>query len=195
MNMKKSILFVTISFSLAHGFAMAGGPLPINPFPPSPSPSPSPNQGSGAVNFVGAIVDAPCSIDPESTDQTVNMGQVANASLAVNGKGQVNMFNIKLEGCALDTAKSVDVKFSGAADATAKTNLALQGDAKGAAIELKNMSTGEKIELGKVTSFTDLMDGTNTLKFGATLVKTATGEEEIIPGEFSAIADFVLAYK
>ncbi|MGX5835981.1 fimbrial protein [Aeromonas piscicola] len=153
------------------------------------------NQGSGTVEFVGSIIDAPCSISPETADQTVSMGQVSNASLDVNGQGIMNQFDIKLEGCVLETAQSVDVKFTGAADADAATDLALQGEAKGAAIELKNMSTGEKIELDKATSITGLMDGTNSLKFGATLVKTAADKSGITPGEFNATADFVLSYK
>lgn len=154
-----------------------------------------PNQGSGTVEFVGSIIDAPCSISPDTTDQTVSMGEVSNAYLDVNGEGIVNPFSIKLEGCVLETAESVDVTFTGAADVTDVTSLALQGEAKGAAIQLSNMNTGKKIELGKATSFAGLMDGTNTLKFGANLVKTAADKSGITPGEFNTTANFVLAYK
>lgn len=151
-----------------------------------------PNQGNGTVNFVGAIIDAPCSIAPESVDQTINMGQVANATLDTYGESAPQNFDIKLEGCALETAKSVDVTFTGVADNTAKDELQLQGFAKGAAIKMKNMFSGEDIVLGKATSFDGLVDGSNKLSFSAKLVKT-TGD--IVPGDFTATTNFVLAYK
>lgn len=39
------------------------------------------DQGHGKVNFIGSIIDAPCSIAPESLDQTVDLGQVSNVAL------------------------------------------------------------------------------------------------------------------
>ncbi len=157
--------------------------------------SSNPNQGSGTVEFIGSIIDAPCSINPKSAKQTVDMGQVSNATLGVYEKGPMQQFDILLEGCEITTAKSVEVKFTGDSDDSAKGSLALQGNAKGAAIELKNISSGEVIEIGKATKFDDLFDGSNTLKFGATLVKTAKDRKDIVPGDFDAIANFVLTYK
>lgn len=155
----------------------------------------APSQGSGTVNFVGAIVDAPCSITPESVDQTVDMGQIANATLDTYGESAPQKFAIKLEGCAFETAKSVDVTFTGAADNTAKDQLQLQGSAKGAAIEMINMKSGEKIVLGKASNFDGLIDGSNTLNLSAKLVKTSADENDIVPGNFTATTNFVLAYK
>ncbi len=40
--------------------------------------APTPNQGSGTVTFSGEIIDAPCSITPDSVDQTVPMGQISS---------------------------------------------------------------------------------------------------------------------
>ena len=34
-------------------------------------------SGHGKVTFTGSIIDAPCSIAPESIDQTVDLGQVS----------------------------------------------------------------------------------------------------------------------
>ncbi|MGG5825548.1 MULTISPECIES: fimbrial protein [Aeromonas] len=155
----------------------------------------APAQGSGTVNFVGAIVDAPCSITPESVDQTVQMGSISNATLDTYGESASQQFNIKLAGCALETAKSVDVTFNGAADNTAKDQLQLQGPAKGAAIEMMNVNSGEKIVLGKASNFDGLVDGSNTLKLSAKLVKTAADKDDIVPGNFTATTNFVLAYK
>lgn len=38
------------------------------------------DQGHGTVTFTGSIIDAPCSIAPESIDQTVNLGQISNVA-------------------------------------------------------------------------------------------------------------------
>lgn len=154
-----------------------------------------PNHGSGTVNFVGAIIDAPCSIAPESVDQTVNMGQIANATLETYGESTPQKFHIKLEGCALETAKSVDVTFTGPADNVAGDQLKLDGLAKGAAIKMMNAMSGETIKLGSATKFDGLTDGSNTLNFSAKLVKTAADADGIVPGDFTATTTFVLAYK
>lgn len=155
----------------------------------------TPNQGHGTVEFVGAIIDAPCSISPESADQTVDMGQIANKTLEVYGEGAPQSFDIKLEGCVIDTAKSVGVKFKGISHDGSDTQLALEGLAKGAAIEMMNASTGDTITLGQETMFEDLVDGTNILKFSAKLVNVAAKADEIVPGDFRATTDFVLAYQ
>lgn len=44
------------------------------------------DQGHGKVTFSGSIIDAPCSIAPESLDQTVELGAISNVALkmAVN---------------------------------------------------------------------------------------------------------------
>ena len=39
------------------------------------------DQGHGKVTFTGSIIDAPCSISPDSIDQTVSLGQISNACL------------------------------------------------------------------------------------------------------------------
>lgn len=43
------------------------------------------DQGHGKVTFTGSIIDAPCSISPDSIDQTVSLGQISNAALANSG--------------------------------------------------------------------------------------------------------------
>lgn len=39
------------------------------------------NHGNGKVTFTGSIITAPCSIDPSSVDQTVDLGQVGDVVL------------------------------------------------------------------------------------------------------------------
>ena len=153
------------------------------------------NQGGGVIKFTGAIIDAPCSISPDSVDQTVDMGQVANSLLEQQGEGALRPFEIKLESCAADTAKKVTVAFNGIADDTAKSLLALNGTAKGAAIAIVNQFDGSKVTLGMPTSAAEVMAGENTLKFGAKLVSNLAKGEKATPGEYSATADFVMSYQ
>lgn len=40
------------------------------------------NQGQGKITFTGSIIDAACSISPETSDQEVSLGQIAASQLA-----------------------------------------------------------------------------------------------------------------
>ncbi|WP_162873675.1 fimbrial protein, partial [Klebsiella pneumoniae] len=66
------------------------------------------------------IIDAPCSIAPESIDQTVDLGQVSNVALKNGGKSNPRPFEIKLEQCDITTLKTVKTTFSGVASSTDK---------------------------------------------------------------------------
>lgn len=154
------------------------------------------DQGHGTVTFTGSIIDAPCSIAPESIDQTVNLGQVSNASLADAGTSTPRNFQIKLEKCTLSTAKNVTTTFTGAEGASGR--LGITGTAKGASIVLTD-GAGAAIQLGNPTAAQALQDGNNTLSFSAYLQgdgKDASDKEiPVVPGEFQSIADFTLAYQ
>ena len=57
------------------------------------------DMGHGKVNFKGSIIDAPCSISPDSIDQTVELGQISNMALVDGGKSSPRSFDIALENC------------------------------------------------------------------------------------------------
>lgn len=78
------------------------------------------DQGHGKVTFTGSIIDAPCSISPETVDQTVDMGQVSNVALKNGGKSAPRQFDIKLEQCDNSTLKTVTTTFEGKASAANK---------------------------------------------------------------------------
>ncbi|HDR2651964.1 type 1 fimbrial protein [Enterobacter asburiae] len=149
------------------------------------------DQGHGKVTFTGSIIDAPCSISPDSIDQTVSLGQISNAALANSGTSTPRNFEIKLENCTDVTAKTVTTTFTGAEGATAGS-LGITGTAKGASIILTN-GDGKQIELGKASDGHSLQDGNNTLLFSAYL----QGDSGVTAttGDFTAIADFTLAYQ
>lgn len=160
------------------------------------------DQGSGKVTFVGSIIDAPCSIAPDSIDQTVQLGAVSNVVLA-NGGTNDGMstpvsFNIELQDCSIatpGTGDKVTVTFSGAESiyAPGAGSLGLIGSAQGAYI-LMSQVDGTKVELNTATSPRTVGNGDNTLTFTAAL-KGAGASATIVPGSFQVPANFVLAYQ
>lgn len=157
------------------------------------------DQGHGTVTFKGAIIDAPCSITPETVDQTVNLGQVSNVALKDGGQSTPKNFQIKLENCELtekDPGKNntVSIKFTGASSADDANLLGITGTAKGAGIAITDGS-GKLVELGKASSAQTLGNGNNTLNFSAYLQGSKASNAVITPGDFQSVADFTLAYQ
>lgn len=152
------------------------------------------DTGHGVVNFTGAIIDAPCSIAPESMDQTVNMGLISDVLLEKQGETPVRPFSIQLESCSTETVKAATITFSGNTDGIDKKHLALSGKGKGAAIALVNQDESE-IELGTKTKAIALVEGDNKLQFGAKLVSNLKDGESATPGEFKATANFIISYE
>ncbi|AYO39790.1 fimbrial protein [Serratia sp. P2ACOL2] len=157
------------------------------------------DEGHGKVNFTGSIVDAPCSITPETVDQTVNLGQVSNVALKDGGRSTPKNFQIDLENCTVETGKTVQVTFTGAkAQETNKNLLAITGSASGAGIAMTDTS-GALVELGKAGTAQMVQNGNNTLQFSAYMQGlTAAGEGgtaiDVVPGDFAAVTDFTLTY-
>lgn len=149
------------------------------------------DQGHGTVTFHGSIIDAPCSIDGDSVDQKVELGDIANTALENGGTSTPKPFEIMLKNCSLTTKKSVTATFTGAEGANG--NLGITGDAKGASIVLTD-GAGEQVKLGKATGAQTLQNGDNTLSFSAYLQGDGASAA-IIPGEFQSITDFTLAYQ
>ncbi len=152
------------------------------------------DQGHGTVSFTGAVIDAPCSIAPDSIDQVVELGQISNVALQADGGTGISKpqnFEIHLEGCTLTTANTVTTTFTGAAG---KGNrLGVTGDAKGASIVLAD-GAGNPIELGKPVAAQQLQDGNNALLFSAYMQGDGMADE-IVPGDFKGVVDFSLAYQ
>lgn len=149
--------------------------------------------GSGTVTFEGSIIEAACSIKPESVDQSVPLGQVAKSVLEEGGQGVPELFYIKLVGCDTSTLKTVTTTFSGAESADVPGALGIVGTASGAGIMMKD-GTGALIKLGTPTAAQVLIDGDNTLSFGAYL-QGAADAGKVVVGDFSAVTNFSLAYQ
>lgn len=159
----------------------------------------------GTINFTGEIVDAPCSISPNSQNMTVPLGKVSRTAFdgptagtaLVGKKATPAKFKIDLLGCGA-TAKGATVTFSGTADLDDATNLRLAnagqvgvGAASGVAIELGD-SAATKIPLGSPSGVYTLGMGDNSLNFQAAYVATKTA---VTVGPANSVAQFTVAYK
>ncbi|WP_193161043.1 fimbrial protein [Serratia ureilytica] len=156
----------------------------------------APDQGHGKVTFTGAIIDAPCSIAPEYIDQTVELGQISNVALKGGGQSKPKSFDIRLEDCSFGTpaAKNkVSVTFNGQQSSANNGLLGIIGNAKGASLAI-TQADGQVIKLGSPTQEQSLHDGNNTLNFAAYLKGDGGSNDNIIEGDFRAVADFTLAY-
>ncbi|MBY4841048.1 type 1 fimbrial protein [Pantoea sp. DY-15] len=150
------------------------------------------SQGGGTVTIKGSIIDAPCSINPGSQDQTIDLGQVSKKQLAAGGKSTPVPFNIKLENCDFTAGKDVKVTFTAMASEAAPTLIGMTGTVGGASIGLTDGS-GKLIKLGQPSTMT-LQSGSNTLSFSAYLQGDGPSAT-ITPGVYQSTVDFGLDYQ
>ena len=158
------------------------------------------DQGHGKVTFTGAIIDAPCSITPESIDQTVELGQISKVALLNGGQSTPRNFSIDLENCTFDAddegnllKNKVAITFTGMESQAGNGLLGITGTAKGASVAITDGS-GSVITLGEPTKEQSLQAGNNTLSFAAYLQGETASGTVITEGDFQAVADFTLAY-
>lgn len=149
--------------------------------------------GSGTVTFTGSIIEAACSIKPESVDQTISLGQVAKSQLADGGRSNSQIFDIKLVGCDTSTFKTVTSTFTGAESADVPGALGIVGTAGGAGVMMEQGS-GAPIVLGTATTPQALSNGDNILTYGAYLQGSSVADA-VVPGEFTGVTNFSLAYQ
>ncbi len=153
------------------------------------------NQGQGVVNFKGKVISAPCGIDPESADQSIDFGQISKAHLEANGISKKKDLDIKLVNCdASELAKtgSVKVSFTGTTFGSNVNELGTAGDT-GTAVVVSEASGNLVSFNGTAGAATKLQEGDNTLRY-STWVKKATGGT-LQEGEFTAVANFNLTYE
>lgn len=152
------------------------------------------NSGSGDITFTGSIISAPCSIAPGEENQEVPLGQVSDVTLIAGGASSSQPFSIQLEGCNLEGDNVVKVTFNGTEAVNGGTNtgmLQITGDASGAAVKIMSTS-GAQINVNSEHK-QQYVKGDNELKFTAALqgFKGTT----VVPGNFSAVTNFTLAYE
>ncbi|CAI2092119.1 Fimbria A protein precursor [Serratia fonticola] len=135
-----------------------------------------------------------CAIAPESIDQTVTLGQVADAALLENngsGKSTVQRFNIQLEDCEVSGGNSVTVTFVGVEGKEGR--LGITGTASGASVALADGS-GNVLELGKPSKSISLQNGNNILPFTVYLQGDGV-PGNIQAGDYQAATGFMLNFQ
>ncbi|MGM1299638.1 fimbrial protein [Enterobacter hormaechei] len=157
------------------------------------------DQGSGKIKFKGVVIDAPCSIAPDSVDKEVDLGEVTTAVINANKKSTPVPVDINLENCQLDDPADetdtpitkVEVTFTSAATDATDTSLMSNTFANG--VRLLDNAEGN-ITLGQ-PNVLDLLAGstTQTLHFKA-VMEVPTGKTATA-GQVEATANYVLMYK
>lgn len=75
------------------------------------------NIYGGDVHFAGQVMDAACSVSVDSSNQTVQMGQIrSNEFKSLGDWEDPESFQIKLEDCSTTVSQSVGVLFTGISD-------------------------------------------------------------------------------
>ncbi|HHQ2586742.1 MULTISPECIES: fimbrial protein [unclassified Providencia] len=150
------------------------------------------DAGQGIVKFEGSIIEAACGISPESTDQTVNLGQVASAQLAGGGTSRPVPFTIELVDCDSSVSNTAEVTFTGGVNPNLANSLAIQGKASGAGVVITGVDAiPVKLDGSASAGAIALQDGDNSLLFSAYLKGDST---QVVPGPFTALANFTMQY-
>lgn len=152
----------------------------------------------GELNLHGRIIDQPCVIAPESLDQSVDMGVVDVRALYEAGTGKLVPFMIRLTECKPEIFHMAKVIFTGVEDQQMKGALAFtSGSAKGAGLRLYD-ATQSPLDLGN-PSHGYVLGGAvdNELQFFAQVKAhpDAVSGKSIKPGDYSAVANFIVAYE
>ncbi|KFN18164.1 fimbrial protein [Aeromonas bestiarum] len=184
MNANKILVAMGVGSILLCGSAVAAG-----------------NTGSGQVTFNGEIINAPCSVAPESVDQVVEMGQISTKELVNGGESNSKPFSIKLLNCEISEKEdAVKVTFSGIKDTVDDSLLVIgggngTGQAAGAGIKM-TAPGGAPIVLGTPTAAFALTNGDNELPFSAVLKGYADQTANPLQaGAFTAVTNFTLSYE
>jgi len=197
--MKKVLLMTAMAvFCAGISSAYADDPAPT----PTPTPTPSPgttDQGSGKVDFIGSVIDAPCSVDTND-GKPVDLGSTSVQALK-DGKTNPKNFNINLKNCNIgdkDKSKTVFITFTGsgayAPEGTSTNILGVTGSAKNVGIILQN-GDSQQITLGKTYPVREVKNGNQDLPFAAYLTKTGGDKDVPVPGQFFSTANFTLTYQ
>jgi type 1 fimbria pilin len=154
------------------------------------------DQGHGKITFKGSVIDAPCSIDADSLDQTVQLGSIAKGALEGGNRSTPVDFSIQLHDCSFDTKNEVNVAFNGyEGDKTAglDNSFAVTGQAQGVGVTITDMGSNV-IAPNTSAKAIVLNDGDNELQFQA-YVQGASTSGAVVPGTFTSTANFVMSYE
>ncbi|SNY79604.1 fimbrial protein [Enterobacter sp. CC120223-11] len=151
---------------------------------------------AGTVNFTGEILDAACTVDVASQNQTVALGQYNKSEFTAAGDTTAaKKFNVVLKDCPA-TVTSAHVMFDGKPDTTNSSLLAIDSSVAGAATGVAiNLMTADKADLGlhgdNGYRYTLVSTADNTLDFYAQYKSTAAA---VTAGPANSVANFSVVY-
>lgn len=153
----------------------------------------SPN---GYVHFYGAVVSGSCSIDTQSLDQSVIMGQVPASTFSAPGSwAEPIAFWIKLENCDSTVSQTASVAFMGLTDKKDPQVFHAgmgSGSASGVGIGIFDINDKLVIPNTIPLSASAIHDGGNTLFFSA---RYRTVSLPVNAGDASAAVTFSVIYQ
>lgn len=152
----------------------------------------------GKLAMNGELIEAACSINPNSRDIGVEFGDISASALNMNEDGILtHPFYVHLIGCSIvrrgnseNQYPFANVTFIGDTSASDPTALLTVGEADGVGIRLRDQN-GEILTLGKASPGYELSNEDSILKFTASLIPV---KKHIKAGEFYATARFFIDY-
>ncbi|MHA2898142.1 fimbrial protein [Enterobacter sp. H2G27] len=156
------------------------------------------SASDSTLAVIGNVKASSCDVDTGSADQKVKIGTFSGQDFpSVGSTSAFKAMNINLSNC-YEKLKTIQVTFSGTADADNPTLLAITDTgsgstlATGVGVELLDNS-GKTIPFNKASPRTfDLDAGNNTLSF---LLRYKSTRYPVTPGEASAVMYFDLIYQ
>lgn len=150
------------------------------------------------VHFSGVLITQPCTIPDSDMNIEVDFGSVILSYLYKYQRTMSQSFMIHLENCDASLMHEVSLQFQGAADNELPDLLQIDStsSATGIAIGLQ-LSNGTKLGINKYAPWSELVDGNNTLSFGAYVQAqpTSLSRKMLKAGDFTATSAFVLNYQ
>ncbi|HEC0404278.1 TPA: fimbrial protein [Klebsiella aerogenes] len=151
---------------------------------------------AGTVNFTGEILDAACTVDVNSQNQTVDLGKYNKSEFTTAGdRTAAKKFSIVLKNCPA-TVSAAKVRFDGKPEATDSNLLAIDSSVAGAATGVAiNLMTADKVDLplhgDNGYSYPLITAADNTLDFYAQYKSTSSN---VTSGLANSVANFSVIY-
>lgn len=172
---------------------------------------PANNAGEGKIVFTGSVIEAPCSIVPESQNIQVKLGQVSNKTLKSEGlTSSPQPIDIKLTGCEFDATggqnppnpdlglkSKVAVEFSGFTPVAGKTGVIpnVATDNKAANVDIQLLDSKQQpfdfASQDAEAMQQQLIPGDNTIHLWAQMIATAAS---VTAGNVGATVTYKLKY-
>ncbi|WP_336797583.1 fimbrial protein [Erwinia aphidicola] len=146
------------------------------------------SNGFGKINMRGVVIDAPCSLAPESASLEVDFGQLSSAALRNGRESQSEEFVLVLQRCSSMLKNQVRVTFQGTAYSDGLFAVGSGNESIGLVLRDRN---GQSVLNNQPVAWQRINDGDNKLVFSAAVKGRAA---TIDTGTFQAQVLFLIEY-